>query len=120
VTTGNPATAAMRRTKDEVATAYRATFGHPLARTVLADLFAEAGLFKENTAAAHLATANPVAVGVSEGKRRLALRIVGMTIGADHACTELAALVAAAAAVPPPLNAGPRPAITEETPETSH
>ena len=91
---------------------YRAVFAHPRAQVVLADIFFDAGLFAENTYAAHPNNQNTAAIGVFEGKRRLALRILGMTLGDTRVmCKALAE--AAIASLPPPPAAGARRSITE-------
>ena len=107
---------AMRQSeKDALAASYRAMCAHPLASAALRDFFTLAGLFHINTSATDPSTANTSAIGVFEGKRRMALHLIGMTIGTQEAAAVLADAVAGASSAVPKLNGRARTAITENT-----
>lgn len=107
-----PAAMTRAQSNESLQVEYRAAFAGR--ETVLEDIFRAADLFAENTAAAHLQATNPIAAGVAEGKRRLALRIAAMALGGtDGMCKAFAHIVATAHTTAPAPKGGPRQAKTE-------
>lgn len=91
---------------------YRAVFGSANGRAVLADVLAQSGLFAENYLAGDAELKNPAVFAFVEGKRRIALAILGNALGGTEAMIEHMADAVGRVHAPPP-STGPRPAITE-------